>query len=348
MKRPKPSKAVTIYEISRRAGVSIATVSRAVNPQTRHKVAPETFRAITALVDKYGYTPNLAARHLGGSTFKTIGLVMGYFRGLFFSDYHTKVLAGVADALLDTDYVFKLIMVKPTPKKWDRYNFKIGEGVDGLIVTHWPTFFSKASVLEALDVPCVVINDPEHGVRAYFTGGDNVLGGKLAARYLYAKGHRRIVVVAGPSWSSDSALRLRGFKAFFRTCGGRVRLTVVPGEFDRGQARSAAHALLKTDRSITAFFSCNDDMALGVLEALRELHVRCPEDISVMGYDDDARAQTAEPSLTTIRVPLYDIAKTGANRLVRYLTGEDTAGFAGRQTLFPVELVERQSVRQRK
>ena len=341
------AKPVTIYEVSKLAKVSIATVSRALNPDTRHRVAPATFRRIAAVIDQCGYTPSLAARHLGGSTLKTIGVVLPQFRGVFCSDYYMKVLAGIADALLETDYQFKLIMLKMGQYQWDRYDFKAGEGVRGLIVTHWPKFFSHASVLERLRLPCVVISDPEKGVQAHFVSGDNLQGGELAARHLYARGHRQIAVLTGPAWSSDSRLRVQGFQQFFRRTGSRHKLTLLQGDFHEELAQSAAEAFLKTRPAVTAFFCCNDLTAFGVLKQLRAMRLSCPKDVSLIGYDDIPRAEAAEPPLTTVRVPVYEVAAAGARRLVeRLAAGDGGTAFVG-QTLLPVSLVERQSVARR-
>ena len=340
------NQSMTIYDISKMAGVSIATVSRAMNSVTQDVVAPTTRNRIAALADKHGYTPSLAARALSGSALKTIGVLLPQSPGVFFHHYYQQIMAGVADELLETEYQFKLILAKPGERRWDRYNFKSGEAVDGLIVTHRHTFFSRVAVFDRLQLPCVVINDPEPGVKAYFVSGDHVMGGHLAARHLYAKGHRRVAVLTGPNDSSDSRLRLRGFRQFFHQAGRRVELTVLPGgEFQEERARQVAADFLKTKPSVTAFFCCNDEMALGVLRQLRAMRRSCPKDYSLIGYDDHPRTRTSDPPLTTIRVPLYEMAKTAARRLVEHLTaGQREQAFQG-VTLLPVELVERQSVR---
>ena len=128
MKQGKP---ITIYDMGKITGVSIATVSRALNAHTRQKVAEATRHRIETAVKRSGYTPSLAARYLGGSMFRTIGVVLPQGPGVFFHDYYVKVMAGVSDALLETPYQFKLIMSKPGDYRWDRYNFKAGEAVEG-------------------------------------------------------------------------------------------------------------------------------------------------------------------------------------------------------------------------
>lgn len=338
------SKRLTIYEVSKLAAVSTATVSRAMNAATRQHVAPQTLEKIDALVARLSYTPHAAARHLGGSSYRTIGVVLPHRPGVFFTPYYVQVLAGIADVLLETEYQFKLVMLKMGESRWDRYDFRAGEGIDGLIVTHWPKFFSEAKVLGRLRVPCIVINDPAPHSYAYFVAGDNVMGGRLAAHHFYERGHRDLAVITGPAWSADSRLRVHGFRSYLRTRDRRLNVTVLHGDFQQETGRMLALELVREKPGVTGVFCCNDNMAVGVLNALRLARRTCPRDLSVIGYDDDPSTQTAQPPLTTVHVPLYDIAKEAARRLVRQLKGEGRAEALAGQTLLPVKLVERASV----
>jgi LacI family transcriptional regulator len=339
-------KPLTIYDMSRRTGVSIATVSRALSPDAWNKVAPPTRERIRLVADRVGYTPSLAARQLGGSRSRTIGVVLPHHAGIFFSDYYVKVLAGISDGLLETGYQFKLVMLKPGGM-WDHYQFRSAEGIGGTIMTHWPKFFSCAAVMERLGLPCLVINDPLPWSRVACVCGDNRLGGELAARHLLECGHRRFAVLTGPAWSSDSRLRVEGFRQTVARATSRARITLLQGDFQESTGQRVFAAFLQRHPRpvVSAVFCCNDMMALGVLQALREQGRECPRDLSVVGYDDDARSQSAHPPLTTIRVPMYDIAKAAARQLVRYLNEGDPDQPPAGQTVFPVELVERRSVR---
>lgn len=171
------------------------------------------------------------------------------------------------------------------------------------------------------------------------------MGGELAARYLYDRGHRQMAIVAGPAWSSDSRLRVAGFQSYLRRMGVRAPITVLHGEYVEEQTRHAVSDWLKRRPTATALFCCNDQMAVAALQALRQQGLSCPRNLSIMGYDDDPRAQTSQPPLTTIRVPVYDIARAGATRLVEHLMREGRGvPFRGHET-FPVQLVERASTR---
>ncbi len=334
---------MNIYEIAKKCGVSVATISRAMNPQTRHKVAAQTLSKIDALVKRHQYTPNLAARNLGSGTFSTVGVLLPHFEGIFFSDYYTKVLAGVADALFASPYHFKLIMLRSGGQRWDDYNFKLAEGVDGLVVSHWPNFFSQTSVFKRLGLPCVVINDPEPRTAAYFVAGDNRQGGELMAKHLYERGHKRMLILAGECWSSDSRLRIEGFTEFLKSAGLKTKPAILPGDFQERRAEELVRDYLSKHREITAIACCNDLMACGTLAALRTLGLRCPDDVSVIGFDDDSRAALSDPPLTTIRIPLYEMSRDGTRRLLQTLDKKQTEPCVG-QAIFPVQLVERKSV----
>ncbi len=336
---------LTIYEIAEKAGVSIATVSRALNAETRSKVSPETLKRVDAVIAKHQYRPNLAAKGLTQQVYRTIGVMIPHGQGTFYNDYYVRILGGISDALLDTDYRFKMLMLK-CHEPWDRYNFRSAESVDGVIVTHWHAFFSDKKVFKQLGIPCVILGDPEKGLHAHIVSGDQAMGGRLAAEYFYQRGHRRMAVITGSPCSMDSAERLEGFQKFLKEKKITVDADlVVCGDFQEEKGKAAAVALLKTGKKFSALFCLNDAMAFGALAAFREQGIECPADISVIGFDDEARARESRPALTTVRVPLNEIARAAALILTAHLkAGKHERPFEGQVTLLPVTLVERASV----
>lgn len=338
---------LTIYEIAKKANVSIATISRAINPETRTKVKPETLETIDALIRKCGYTPNLAAKSLSKTRFQTIGVLFPQHLGIFLENYYVQVLAGISDALIDTAFHLRMVMLKCVESKYDQYNFKLGEGIDGLIVTHWHAFFRDSASLEKLGIPVVVISDPERGVRVHFVSGDHVQGGRLAAEYLFRQGHRKVGLLTGPRDSMDSRLRVQGFSRFFKERGIPILPQhIASGEFQEEKARDAVQRLFAREKpDITAIFCCNDNMAYGAIRKLWELGFSCPKDISVVGYDDDKMAAIFDPSLTTIHVPLYELAVQACRQLVQFLDKKIAKKDFYTHALVPVRLVIRKSVR---
>lgn len=338
---------VNITQLAQKAGISISTISRAINPETRGKVAAKTLKRIDSLLEQYSFTPNLAAQSLRKTSTKTIGLVFPYLPGIFYSPYYQHILAGVTDYLKATDYQFKMLLLSENKQKWDHYDFKTGERVDGLIFVHWFKYFSDLSMIENLGIPSTVINDLEDNPHLRFVGVDHRIGGQIAANCLYSAGHRKIAVLAGPQWSKDSEQRIAGFAGFLKKVDVELNQDlIVEADFLETRAYEQMDNLLKRGSQITAIFCCNDQMAYGAIRRLKELGKSCPEDISIIGYDDDPWSATFSPPLTTIHVPVYDLAKRAIQGLI-YDLGEDLAqGVPSKPpVLLPVRLIERQSVK---
>jgi len=336
---------MTIHEIAKKAGVSIATISRATNPHTRHMVAPGTLQKVNHLLEKYSYTPNLAARNLRQSSTQTIGVVVPFYRDIFYSAYYMHFLSGVSNTLEGSGYQFKLLALGQE-QKWDHYDFRSGEQVDGLIVSLWFRYFSNRQILEKIRVPTVVIDDFEDDVKTMFIGGDHVVGGRIAAQHLYSCGHRNVAIITGPAWSRDCQARVKGFQAYWEQQGMVIdQDRVVAADYLNEKAKDAFDQIIKKDPKVTAIFCCTDIMASGVLERLKELNISCPQDISVMGYDDDFMIINRFPCLTSIHVPVYEMAQKATQYILEHLKSKNNKKLFTGTEFLPVHLVERQSIK---
>ena len=337
---------LTIYDIAQQAGVSTATVSRTINPETRDKVAPATQKKIDKIIKKVSYTPSIAAKHMGLTTTKTIGVVFPYLPGIFYSEYYAHILSGISDHLYDTSYKFKMLLLKDNPNQWDYYDFKAGENVDGLILTHWFKFFSCKSVLNKLQVPCVIINDVDKGIDVFFLSADQYQGGRIAAEHLLLNGHKNIGILSGPGWSLDSKQRLSGFLDRCHEDGINISEDhIVPADYSEDRAYDLVERLMSADNKISAIFCCNDQMALGAMKRLHEMGYACPTDISIIGFDDEKDGQKSVPGLTTIHVPIYQLAREASLVLVEHLQEHGATKKLKGVIKKPVNLVERGSVK---
>jgi DNA-binding LacI/PurR family transcriptional regulator len=300
---------------------------------------------INHLLKKYSYTPNLAARNLRQSSTKTIGVVVPFYRDIFYSAYYMHFLSGVSNTLEGSGYQFKLLTLGQEQQNWDHYDFRSGEQVDGLIVSLWFRYFSGKEVLERIKVPTVVMDEFEEDVKTMFISGDHVNGGRTAAEYLHNCGHRRVAIITGPAWSRDCQQRVRGFLEYWREKGGIFNHgLLVTADYLKEKAKGALDQILIKEPKVTAVFCCTDIMASGVLERLKELNLSCPQDISVMGYDNDFMVIGRFPYLTSIHVPVYEMAQKAAQYILEHLKSKNNKRlFAGTEFL-PVRLVERQSI----
>jgi len=337
---------LTIYEIAEKIGVSASTVSRAINHSTRSKVSDKTLKKIDAVVQRYGFVPNQTAQNLRLSTSKTIGVLLPYHKGIFYHPYFRHIFSGTFDCLFETNYKFKTVILQHGESRWEKHDFKNGEGVDGLIISAWPSFFKSRNAFKTVNVPCVLINDYDPETPGCYVCHDDFQGGYLAASHFYARGHRRLAIMRGRSWGSISNLRVAGFLAFLKEHNLTVdEHLIVNGEFNEQDAYRVSENLLKSKDQFTGVFCCNDQMALGLIQKLKEKKISYPDDISIIGFDDITEAGALKPSLTTIRSPIYDIAREATLILITHLADNRKRKKLDGYKKFPVSLIERASVK---
>ncbi|RMI09602.1 LacI family DNA-binding transcriptional regulator [Cellulomonas triticagri] len=299
---------VTITDVAREAGVSVATVSKVING--RDGIARTTAAHVQEVVGRLGYEQSIVARSMRSHRTHVIGVLVAEFE-----PFSTQILTGAGAALEGTGYALLAYTGGgPAAVGWERrYLARLsGTLVDGAVLVT-PT-------IEGVDdeVPVVAV-DPHAGPGAMPTvDSENHEGAVLATRHLLDLGHTRIGFLGGRPDLESSRAREAGYRAALAAAGlhpdpAHVR----SGEYRRADAVEPARAMLSTPHPPTAVFAANDQSALGILDAAAALGVRVPHDLSVVGFDDIPEAAAATPPLTTVRQELQEM---GA-RAVRLLLG---------------------------
>lgn len=328
--------APTLEMVAAKAGVSRATVSRVVNGSP--KVSPDVAEAVQEAITALNYVPNRAARSLASKRTQAIALIVPESAARVFDDpFFSTIVQGVALALAETEYTLTMLIESEVdPDKTRR--FLLGGNVDGaLIVSHHTGDHSYAQLRS---LPIVFGGrplDPDEA-SGYTVDVDNEFGAAQAVHHLIERGCRRIATIAGPQDMPPGVDRLRGFTATLAEAGLPHDL-VEFGDFAAASGATALHRLLERDPSIDGLFAANDQMAMGAISALVEAGRSVPDDVAVVGYDDDRYAATAVPALTTVRQPSTEMGAEMARKLVRLIEGED----AEPATILATELVVRQS-----
>ncbi len=314
--RRGPSRAV-IWDIAQQSGVSIATVSRVLNG--RPDVSISTREKVLGYVRELGYVSNRHARALVSGRVSYIGFMVPKI------EHFTQVLAGATEAVEERD---AHIVVCPTRHEHEREISLLGQlqagGADGALLV-LPTESSAELVqLRQQGYPFVVI-DPrfslDEGIPVVATA--NMGGGRVATEHLVALGHKRIGVITGPPGWCDSLDRLAGYHSVLFASGiANVPELVREGDFTHEGGYRAARQLLALSKRPTAIFAFNDDMALGAIRAAQEHSLAVPADLSVMGFADSPFAAMANPSLTSVFQPSYELGRSAVNLLYRILDGE--------------------------
>lgn len=331
--------AVTIKDVAREAGVSVATVSRAINDQGN--VAPAVRERVLAVVRKLDYAPHQAARALSSRRTHTIGVVLPDLHGEFFSEL-IRGIGQVARAhrlhlLVSSDH--------GDAAEQGAALLAMRGRVDGVLLMA-PTDEGTCFLADHLapTLPAVLINTPDPEGRRPSVAVDGYGGARAMVRHLVATGHRRIAFISGPADNRDARERRRGYEDELAASMPGQEPSVLPGDFEEASGASAALALLEDNRP-DAVFAANDAMAIGCLRAFADAGVDVPGDIAVAGFDDIPLARHVRPALTTMRT---DIAELGGGAL-RTLLDHMASGASGAPpTPLPPELIVRDSTRPRR
>ena len=305
----------TIYDVAREAQVSIATVSRVLNAPQRVKEA--TRRRVMAAVEQLGFVPKAEASARARRDFKRVGVLTPFFTALSF----VQRVRGVATTLAETDYELIVYTVDSLAKLGAYLDMlPVSRRVDGLIVMSLP--FEDASVRRLLDnhleTVCVEYDHPSFSCVQI----DNIYGGRLAAEHLLSRGYRRIAFIGEtgePAYAlHPSDQRLEGFRQTLQQAGVGIPDSYVRRQpFEIKSVIEATRALLELPQPPEAVFATSDIQAVGVLKAARQLGVRIPGDLALIGFDNIDLADYFE--LTTVNQSLDDSGRTAVELLLARL-----------------------------
>lgn len=335
---------MNIRELARLSGVSIATVSRALNG--RGEVSEATRHRILELARDLGYAPNEPARTLVRRRSDTIGLVWdtGYERlGLHHPFLH-GLLSGVRSALSDAGYHLMLLTTAADDDPEDTYLRAVRRhNLEGVVVMGARPEDRAVQALARADVPCVGIDVILSGPRTARVASDNRAGASAAVRHLHALGHRRIATITGPPHMPPGAERLEGFRSECAALGVEVPDEYVAcGDFYLSSGQQAMRGLLGLDRPPTAVFAAGDHMAIGALHAASEAGYAVPSDVAVIGFDDIDAARLVRPALSTLAQDERALGVMAVEALRTMLDDPDTPGPAT-DLVVPVRLTVRGS-----
>lgn len=320
----------TIRDVARAAGVSVATVSRALT--TPEKVSEASLQRVREAVASTGYRPNLLARNFRSARSYSIVVLLPDITNPFFSE----VIQGIEDSAQQQGYAVLLGDTRELEEREQDYIHRVETRLaDGVIQLRPHTLASNEHNIPWVN-SCGCESTPGPSIRV-----DNVGAAAQITDYLLDLGHTRIGTITGLEANPHTVERLAGFRQALDRRGIPVRPEFIfEGDFTLVSGQRAALSLLEREERPTALVCMSDQMAMGAIQALRGRGIRVPEDISVVGFDDIYIAQFWEPGLTTIAQPSRLLGQLSFDALYRILNGEDLHDL---QTVVPVRLVERAS-----
>lgn len=311
------NRATSIRQVARQAGVSIATVSRALT--TPDKVSDKTLKRVLAQVERSRYKPNLLARNFRSKRAYSVVVLVPNIANPFFAE----IIRGIEQVAQQHGYA---VLLGDTEGREDREAYYAGlvetRQADGVIQLHPRLPKAARGADGTLEIPLVNACEYIEGAPCPRVGIDNAAAAREMTEYLLKLGHRRIGVVLGPSSSPLTSDRLRGYKLALRAAKIAPDVSLIaPGDFTMSSGLAAAQQLFSSKHPPTAIFCFNDEMALGAIRFLKSTGRAVPEDVSVVGFDDIEFASFCDPPLTTIEQPTREIGHQAMSLLFDLLNG---------------------------
>ncbi len=313
----KASKKVSITDVAQKANVSITTVSRVINkvPTVDKKIVARVEEAIAALK----FRPNPTAQRLArGGMGTAVGFVIPGFPGIFHSFYAVELMRGIGHGC-ETSHLDLIFYIT------DGKNPLRSSYAGGLIFAD--IIENRSQVEDALSdgTPCLVINHLVKDLGVSYIAVDNVKGGMIAAEYLISLGHKRVATVTGNMQTQAGMDRYEGFQKTLMKNGIAFEPEYFyKGDYSRRSARDAAGHFFSLDNPPTAIFAASDDMALEIISVAHENGIKVPEDISVIGFDDNPAGIFGAVALTTIKQPLFAMGEEAVNIIYEIMQGKLT------------------------
>lgn len=325
---------VRLVDVAREAGVHAGTASRALNPEARASVSRQTVRRVERAARKLGYTPNTVARGLRMSRSFVIALVVPDITNPLFP----YIVRGAEQVLADAGYT---LVLTDTNNDADTERSQVAamraRGVDGFIVATARWSDPVLDELASAGVPTVMVNRRNERGPFPYIGTDDRHGIELCVQHLRELGHRAILHLAGPADTSTGRDRTSAFRQAMR--GNEIAGIVACPSFTEQAGAAAVHEALAAGTAFTAILAGNDLLAIGALEALAEHGIRCPDDVSITGYNDVDFMRRLTPAFTTVRIPLNNMGVLAARTLLDWVRGTEPE--TGTQILLPVEFMAR-------
>jgi LacI family transcriptional regulator len=332
-KNTRPS---SIDDVARKAGVSISTVSRVINHTA--PVSPEIVTRVEAAMRQLNYTPHVAARNLATRRTNTIGVLLSEVLGDFFQ----PLLTGIEAVARENGFEILISMTGVTHPQDDRVRPFGLHNTDGLLIFAGSLTPEGIAQAHATGLPSVLIHQsPPAGLAIPCVTVENKAASrKIVEHLIIAHQRRRIVLLRGPADNEDARWRELGYREALAAHNLEIDEQLIgAGDFERHVAQGTIERMLAEGVAFDAIFSGDDEAAVGALATLAAHGVRVPEDVSVVGFDDQRLAAILQPPLTTVRAPTEQVGREAARQLVKLIR----TGSADPLTLLPTELVFRRS-----
>jgi LacI family transcriptional regulator len=325
-----------IYEVAELAGVSLATVSRVINPGA--KVSEKTRQKVLDAMRELGFQPNSIAQSLATSSSNSVGVLVSELHGPFFG----AMLSAIEETLKAAGK-FVLVAAGHSKEEQEReaLRFLVSRKCDALIV-HVERLSDKfLADHDHEEIPIAVMNRKVRGLNGHCFSLNNELGGFLATQTLVKKKHKRIAYISGPLDWGDAKQRFAGHKRALEEGGVKFDARLLhEGDYHETGGQDALTALFAKDIPFTAVVCANDEMAAGAMAAAHERGLDVPRELSIVGFDDAPISRYVYPKLTTVHYPIAEMGRMAARWVLKNVYEQKIEV----QQVFEPRVIERDSV----
>lgn len=329
----------TLKDVAMLAGVGMSTASRAISGAG--PVSAEAMKKVQAAIEQLNFRPSSIGRSLSAQSLGMIGIFCPSFFGAYYGTIlkqtdielramrrHVVVATGCGDGT-------------PREEAIEAVKFLIGRDCDGIVVLGHDLLDEDMQMLHKMHPKMAFLNSRTPALESSSFYPDHHHGGELAAQTLLEAGHRKLAVIAGPAGTSDNEQRLNGFFDELARHGvARAEVRLIASDFSRQGGFDATQQLIDEGRDFTGLFCANDEMAVGAMSCLHRAGVQVPDDVSIVGYDDDYSAEFSSPGLTSVHIPMQQLTQNAVRWLLNICYG--THHEISRD--FPVTITRRGSV----
>jgi LacI family transcriptional regulator len=310
----------TIYEVSKLAGVSLATVSRVINNSGR--VSEGTRRKVVNAMDELGYRPNSIAQALASSRSNCVGVLVSELHGPFYGAMLSTIertLRGAGKLAIFT------AGHSDAAREKEGMQFLMGRNCDAMILHVEALSDEYLRECRESMIPFVVVNRDVAGMSDRCISLNNERGGYLATRLLLQLGHRRIAYVSGPLAWSDARERLEGHNRALAEQGIEPDPALLfEGDYQESGGCRALQTLLDKEVQFTAVVCANDEMAAGAMDVARDRGLDIPGDLSIVGFDNAPLSRHLHPKLSTVDYPIVDMSRMAAHWVLNHVYGDES------------------------
>jgi DNA-binding LacI/PurR family transcriptional regulator len=334
----------TLKDVAKKAGVAPSTVSRVINNSSR--ISEETKEKVRKIMDEIGYHPNINARNLVKQRSHNLGLVIPYSTEEAFADpFYSEILRGIG--VLAHSKGFNLLLLTSSGEEEEKktvLNAVRGKQIDGVLLLRAKKDDQLIEELTKIEFPFVIVGRPEERDKYYWVNNDNIAASEKVVDYLIKNGHRNIAMIVGDENYIMNQDRLQGYKNSFQKNDLKINenLIVQLEMIDYQSIYMLSQKMIKEHPEITAFYGMSDTMAYTIMQAVNDLQLKIPEDISIVGFNNNPVSKLISPPLTTVDINIYLLGNKATELLIGVINGQIEKY---EHTIVPANIIERDSCR---